>query len=823
MIIPSNIGMLAQSLDPEGVQREAGRLHKTAQGVKTSGEHVNSAWVHGLNPGVYEAPEGDRLRQATLPVQTESAQFGDQLWKVADALDAYAAEIQPIKARLLTLFNEANAFIAKADPLGADLDKHQDLVKENNRLESAVRAQATALAAAEERCAARIYAAYGGREVRLCTPGSGQPTIPLWGTPEKADKPLYQDIWHGVKSFGLGIWDVTWGNIASLVGLRGGGSFKSSWEGMGKMGLAGLMVGFPGGLALLANPKVRHFFVNTNKEAAKSFFAWKDWKRDPARAGGQVFGNLAMLLTLKKTGAPAAGAVGRGVEWATRGARALDPMTTLGKGAGGAFNIARNLRNGEPGLTRPHLDADLPKIDAPSASPVAPHPGTGDFGGIGQIDGPNGTKTKVGIDAKHPHEYSPPSHGGQPRPHETTPANGHPRLDRPESPLPSRELSPVGAPPKHDPASLNVAVPDRPRTSHGANPPDGTPSRGGGEEARAGPTSGGRNESPHNGPRSGDHGGEHPESGGHPRPPRDEYASGHTSHDRLGHAGQPPESHPSHSAPSAKHGNLDDSSPREGETEHHHPESSHSSGPTDPAYPEPSLSPEQLAELHRLQDEARALAQRHGVHVDYSSHPIDPANAAKINEALDRLGREYPGVFGGMDQVKVQSLDEMLQSNPRAARALGYSVHEGDAFRDLVTPPKGIYLNQDFFADRNATLERAGEDASTGWQVPGSGTAEGTIYHEFGHQIGRRLLADPRLRDELSQELRKIGVPVDPDTLSPGIPRGRDAVRSGLSKYGASNPSEMLAEGFAEWKLTSNPRPIASAIGSIMDKYFKGR
>jgi len=55
-----------------------------------------------------------------------------------------------------------------------------------------------------------------------------------------------------------------------------------------------------------------------------------------------------------------------------------------------------------------------------------------------------------------------------------------------------------------------------------------------------------------------------------------------------------------------------------------------------------------------------------------------------------------------------------------------------------------------------------------------------------------------------------------------GWPKQEGAIGWGLSKYGATNPSEMLAEVFVEWNLSSNPRPLAAAVGKVMDKYFKG-
>jgi hypothetical protein len=64
---------------------------------------------------------------------------------------------------------------------------------------------------------------------------------------------------------------------------------------------------------------------------------------------------------------------------------------------------------------------------------------------------------------------------------------------------------------------------------------------------------------------------------------------------------------------------------------------------------------------------------------------------------------------------------------------------------------------------------------------------------------------------------------VDDDSLQPGLFSGQPALKRGLSQYGNSNPSEMIAEGFAEWELSSHPRPIAAAIGNLIEKNFKGR
>ncbi|WP_026401376.1 hypothetical protein [Actinomadura rifamycini] len=232
----------------------------------------------------------------------------------------------------------------------------------------------------------------------------------------------------------------------------------------------------------------------------------------------------------------------------------------------------------------------------------------------------------------------------------------------------------------------------------------------------------------------------------------------------------------------------------------------------------PSLSPEQLADLRRTEQRARRIAAEHGVDVEFTGYPIDPRNAEGLAEALEGAARDYPSVFRDMEVVRVKSLDDLRVYHPSAGTNLmGYSINNRKG-----PGPQGLYFNGENFVDQELSNAIAIERAKEGWAVPGGLTAEGTFYHEFGHQLGNRILTDPRLTGELRDELKKIGVSVDPDSLHPAIPFGRRAIEDGMGVYGSQNPSEMLAEGFAEWRMTSNPRPIAAVIGEFIDKHFKG-
>ncbi|RAY14207.1 hypothetical protein DPM19_14585 [Actinomadura craniellae] len=226
-----------------------------------------------------------------------------------------------------------------------------------------------------------------------------------------------------------------------------------------------------------------------------------------------------------------------------------------------------------------------------------------------------------------------------------------------------------------------------------------------------------------------------------------------------------------------------------------------------------------LADLRSVEQDTQRIAERYGVHVDFTTRPIDPANAVGFHRAIQRVAADYPSIFRDMQTIRIQNLDEMRTIDPSSGpNVMGFSINDRQG-----PAPQGIYLNQGNFTNKATTDFVALDRAMEGWSVPGSLTAKGTIYHEFGHQIGHRILTNPSLTKELAFEFKKIGISVDEHSLSAGIPKGIKSLAEGLGAYGKKNPSEMLAEGFAEWLLSPSPRPIASTIGEFIDKHFKGK
>ena len=112
----------------------------------------------------------------------------------------------------------------------------------------------------------------------------------------------------------------------------------------------------------------------------------------------------------------------------------------------------------------------------------------------------------------------------------------------------------------------------------------------------------------------------------------------------------------------------------------------------------------------------------------------------------------------------------------------------------------GIVLN-----DRLDRMDRTGE-VKSGFKAKGCEKPIATVYHELGHIIDYQL------------NLNRIGGNGKPQNKTlKKIWADPEAVRTGLSRYGAKNSRETVAEAWAEYRMNPNPREIALAIGREID------
>ncbi|MBO2460220.1 WXG100-like domain-containing protein [Actinomadura violacea] len=214
-------------------------------------------------------------------------------------------------------------------------------------------------------------------------------------------------------------------------------------------------------------------------------------------------------------------------------------------------------------------------------------------------------------------------------------------------------------------------------------------------------------------------------------------------------------------------------------------------------------------DLADAEDGSREILSRFGddaPSVDFSSHPIDPAAVHEINRALGRLAADYPGMMQRLNRIESTTM-------PGEDETLAYARPGG--------PDQGIYINDEAFGDNAARTAEGADEEADGFTVPGGGSTEGVFTHEFGHQLGQRLLDDPAMRAELNKAISDaLGVPYD--ATQPHDPAMKSRIEDALSQYGATNPHELMAEAFTEHRLAENPRALARAVGDVMDRHFRG-
>jgi hypothetical protein len=230
-------------------------------------------------------------------------------------------------------------------------------------------------------------------------------------------------------------------------------------------------------------------------------------------------------------------------------------------------------------------------------------------------------------------------------------------------------------------------------------------------------------------------------------------------------------------------------------------------------------SRERDRQLKQAEREARKICRDHGarnVRVDYSRAPIDPACARDVNKSIDVLAKDYPGAFAGLKNIQTYGNTGNVDKDAAIAYSRPFSWDS----------QHGIYLNSAQFIDKGAADATLQRNEKNGTWVPAGGRAmDHVMYHEFGHVLGQKLFDSPLAHAELDQTVGQvIGRPYHSTNPTRGhFSQTADAIKGQLSKYGSTTPHEMVAEAFAEYKLSSNPRPLANAVGSLIDRNLKGK
>ncbi|CAM5512080.1 hypothetical protein [Streptomyces abikoensis] len=389
MGIPQFTGDLAE------LERNASALAKDAKAFRDAGAAVHSTF-QGLSAH-YKAPEADQLFATTAPVATKTDGFADDLEKVVSALNAYRAEIQPLKTKLENLKAEAFRFVESIEG-GDDWRKDQGKIDHNNSLWRDVNAAVDAFNTAERACHDKIVALVGGKSL-IPDDGTHKPNMygykasdldhaeeTPWGSLAERKYTGLAWLGHQIKSF---VWDGfivdgVWGTIkglGTLVGTDGWKAAGQAWTGLGKLAT---------GLVITAVPVAGAAFWSARddqlpgwlrdsrtamKETGKALIAYDQWGKNPARAAGAVSFNVLTTVFTGGSGAAAKGGAAAKAISAAAKVRYLDATTYVGMAGkfgltkvGDMMSTLKNLRGSGAAL---RIGDDTFKL-ADQAPPVRP-------------------------------------------------------------------------------------------------------------------------------------------------------------------------------------------------------------------------------------------------------------------------------------------------------------------------------------------------------------------------------------------------------------------------------------------------------------------
>lgn len=353
--------------EPEALETDAEGVKKDATAFRTTGADIHKSF-QGLS-AFYEAPEAEALFASTQPVATQADDFADDLHDVGAALDAYASEVRPLKARLERLRTQAANFEASVEGED-DWQEDEEKVAKNNDLLHDVNSTVAALWAAERRAANTILRLVG-KPTYKANDGSNKPGMygytgkqldgaeTPWGSAEEESHAWYEvDHWlaEGGRLAKEFVWDgfivdgagAALSGIGALVTLDG-----DAWSGLGDFFTGiGLYTAAPYDWAMskafgpVEESADEKRAKQTVVDFGKSMVAWDEWEKHPSKAlGTTVFNGLTLgagsLLKLGKAGEIASagrtGALSKASEAATAAGkfgRIVDPMTHVFNGAG---------------------------------------------------------------------------------------------------------------------------------------------------------------------------------------------------------------------------------------------------------------------------------------------------------------------------------------------------------------------------------------------------------------------------------------------------------------------------------------------------------
>jgi hypothetical protein len=238
-------------------------------------------------------------------------------------------------------------------------------------------------------------------------------------------------------------------------------------------------------------------------------------------------------------------------------------------------------------------------------------------------------------------------------------------------------------------------------------------------------------------------------------------------------------------------------------------------------------------------EEAKKFAQGNNLaeNVDYGKMDLVAINA--MNESVFNHVKKYPKLRGNLQFIgsaqarnkmlkkiyyekavaRYQRLNEMPSGNMTEKNIELFAKREaqrktrrvpGQVYAQAYRPggnASGVVINEKFVKNAAVMQKSLLHDVENKWHPENTATIKAVIDHEMGHQMD--YLLDIREKQRMTH------------LYSDAAKQGQEYMQNNLSRYAyRGGKAEFLAEGWAEYINSPNPRTLAFNIGEEMEKLY---
>ena len=191
---------------------------------------------------------------------------------------------------------------------------------------------------------------------------------------------------------------------------------------------------------------------------------------------------------------------------------------------------------------------------------------------------------------------------------------------------------------------------------------------------------------------------------------------------------------------------------------------------------------------------------------------MDPEVAESVARSVETVLNRYPGVKDAFDGFTTDNTE--LNSFTGDSKTMA-------AFDQRT---RLIHMNGKYFGNKAEFEKKYAESVEKQFHPAGT-TADAVIVHEMGHAIDQYVSEKTIPRERYFWNGERVSRRIWNNAIDAGRKAGTPmtglSITAELSRYASKSPSEYLAEGFAEFVTSANPRPLATKIGKRVEQYIR--